>query len=287
MQTAPTIQINAAATRRRIAALRQYVEGNLLRRDQFVCPHYDECLRSRRPGDEFREGTMSHVGKHYDLRLDGQPLRIVVVGQESGWPKDAHGQLFARRVTLDDRYKQVHDVSGIQRRYYAESGFPGRNPHMRGTTSALRVLLGKELGSDYDGEVVRPANGRPFHLFDAFALVNRLLCSAGPAHSSQGHPTRTMLSNCDIHFGATMRILEPTLVILQGKAVAKWARGVLAPGRAHSEHLHEAQVGHRRVLVCTFSHPSAHGPLRWGDRPDAPYLIDVVVPTLRQALARA
>ena len=73
---------------------------------------------------------------------------------------------------------------------------------------------------------------------------------------------------------------------LQGVKVAKWAGDVLAPLQWHTDHLHEATHEDRRVLVCTFSHPSAHGALRWGDRPDAPYITEVVAPTLREALQR-
>jgi hypothetical protein len=40
-------------------------------------------------------------------------------------------------------------------------------------------------------------------------------------------------------------------------------------------------------MVCSFSHPSAHGSVRWGDKLDAPYLVDVVVPTIRKALQRS
>jgi hypothetical protein len=53
------------------------------------------------PGDEFDEGTMSHVGRRYDTFLGDKPLRVVVVGQEAA----------SSRVTLDARHKQVHDVT--------------------------------------------------------------------------------------------------------------------------------------------------------------------------------
>lgn len=229
---------------------------------------------------------MSHVGRRFDLVLGGKPLRVLVVGQESGLPKDP-SSLWGRKVSLEARYHQIHDVAGLEKRYYAEPGHKGRNPHMRGTTSALRAVFGKGLGHDYEGEFIDPVNGRPFHIFDGFALVNRLLCSAGPAQTSQGRPTATMFNNCAKHFAATATILEPTLVILQGSLVAKWMSAVLVPRRIHSQHLHEAHLGQQRMLVCSFSHPSAHGALRWGDRPRSPYMDEVVVPTLREALRRS
>jgi hypothetical protein len=96
-----------------------------------------------------------------------------------------------------------------------------------------------------------------------------------------------MFMRCADHFSATVSILEPTLVILQGRQVRKWADPVLTPSRVFNDHLYEARFNGSRVVVCSFSHPSAHGALRWGDKLDARYLIDVVAPTIRQALRRS
>ena len=279
--TSPVIEVNPSATRARVRRLRRYVTENLLVDGDFICPHHAACLASRRPGDAFREGTMSHVGRRYDLRRNGRPLRIVVVGQESGRPQDPALQ---QRVDLEARYQQVHHRAGLQRHYYTDKDAPGRNTHMRGTTSALRLLVGAGLGSGFDDEFIKPVNGKAFHLFDGFALVNRLLCSAGPPGTSQGRPTRTMFRNCGQHFVATLSILKPTLLIVQGAAVAKGVTQVIPMTAVHGEHLHEARLGEDRMVVCSFSHPSAHGSQRWGDRLDAPYLTEVVAPTLRKAL---
>jgi hypothetical protein len=180
---AQEVRVDLPATRRRIARLRRYVESNLLSEGQFICPHFDQCRKSRRRGDAFREGIMSHVGRRFDLTVGGEPLRVVVVGQESGLAKGPSATTFGRRVAMETRYRQTLNGAGLERRYYAQDGYPGRNPHMRGTTTALRLLLGTGLGTDYEGEFVRPIKGRPFHLFDGFALVNRLL-------SKLRHPLR-------------------------------------------------------------------------------------------------
>jgi len=66
---------------------------------------------------------------------------------------------------------------------------------MRGTTSALRTILGDGPGADHEGEFVHTVDGERFHVFDAFALVNVLLCSAGPP-ASMGRSTTTMRRNC-------------------------------------------------------------------------------------------
>ena len=70
--------------------------------------------------------------------------------------------------------------------------------------------------------------------------------------------------------------------------MSKWAEPCSwTPNRVLTEHLYEARVNGSRVMVCSFSHPSAHGALQWGAKLDAPYLIDVVAPTIRQALQRS
>ena len=210
------ISVDVAGSGRRRQRLQRYIKQTLLDGD-FLCPHFESCRGSIGPGHQFREGTMSHVGLRYQLVRNGKPLRVMVVGQESGLPKDPAAP-WGLKVTMEARHDQVVLDSGLERRYYTTPPHEGRNPHMRGTTSALRMVFGKGLGSDYDAEFVYPVNGRPFHLFEGFALVNRLLCSAGPVGTSNGKPTTTMFTRCADHFSETVSILEPTLVIPAGKA---------------------------------------------------------------------
>lgn len=43
----------------------------------FVCSDYRTCEASH--AGDFYEGQLHHVGRHYDLLPDGQPLRVVVI----------------------------------------------------------------------------------------------------------------------------------------------------------------------------------------------------------------
>jgi hypothetical protein len=72
--------------------------------------------------------------------------------------------------------------------------------------------------------------------------------------------------------------------VLQGEGVQDWIAPALGVMDERSAHLAETQLGGNRVVVCRFSHPSAHGELSWGNSLDAPYLQEVVEPTLRLAL---
>jgi uracil-DNA glycosylase len=263
------IDVDLPSTRRRIAALERYVSDRLLHDDRFTCGHFDDCRLSCDPDRIFREGGMSHVGGRFDLRIDGRPLRVVVVGQESGWIKDTESNQTGRRVTLAQRRADIAEGSGLNCRYYAHDGYPAGNPHMRGTTSALPVIFGGAPGEDFKGEWVAPASGRAFHLFDGFALVNLLLCSASPAGAlSQGASTRRMRANCREHFKATLAMLEPTLVVVQGRLAADNTTAVLRRTTVTSNHLYESELAGAPVLVAVFSHPSARGDARWGDRLD-------------------
>jgi hypothetical protein len=268
----------------RRAQLTAYMKAHVLAPTGFCCASFDVCRQSVRFGDRFYEGQLSHVGHRYDLFVDGRPVRIVIVGQEYGLASPSGAQAEWRCISLDDRHKMIVEGSGLSCRYYASDGRRARNPHMRGTTSALRVAFGKELGSDWDSEFITARHGGRFHLFDAFALVNVLLCSAGPPKSSRGRSTPTMRRNCLRHFRATLDVLEPTLVILQGVGVRDWLKPILEERRRLSPHLIDGRIGSSDCIVCEFTHPSAHGQNRWGDKLTSPYLSTVVEPTINHAV---
>ena len=63
-----------AATRRRIAALDQYMSSNVLGSNGFVCSSFAPCRGSH--DGAFFEGQLHHVGQHYDVFLGDAPFRI-------------------------------------------------------------------------------------------------------------------------------------------------------------------------------------------------------------------
>jgi hypothetical protein len=263
------------ATRARLVRLETYFRSNVLDNKRFVCSSWRDCEASISPGSTFKEGQLSHVGKHYDLQRAGQDLRVVVVGQEvAGKGKP--------RTTMDERYARVHDGSGLTLRFDGDGEHKRRNPHMRGTTLALRTIF--ELpGTNHATEFLY-LDEDSVHIFDCFALVNRLLCAAHLASTSTGKSTKTMLNNCERHFRATLEILEPTIVVIQGIKVWRWSKNILVPVKQRSENLFECELAGRRVMVAAFTHPSAWGPDRW-DSPTSVYFKQVVRPTLRRASA--
>jgi hypothetical protein len=238
---------------------------------EFRCASYEEC-RASAADRTYYEGQLSHVGEHYDLSDGDAPLRIVVVGQEYGHPP--------ARVGLPGRRQMILTGFGRGRSYYAGDGLPARNPHMRGTTTALRLLTGGPLGPDRAGELLDLASGERVHLFDAFALVNVLLCSAVRPDTTTGRSSAAMRRNCLRHFVATLRILQPTVIVLQGRDVARWTAGLFEPVERVTANVERVRYPGGEGYLCTFTHPSAHGTNRWGDRLDALYIRRELVPAL-------
>lgn len=278
-----------SATQTRITELEAYFRERVLNGDEFICRHAAACKASH-PG-VFYEGQLPHIGHHYDLSRNDRPLRIVVVGQEYG-RNPIHVSLAARR-------DMILNVSG-QRRFRKHGKHRARNPHMRGTTSLLRLAFGIGLGTDYESEFLNLQEKR-VHIFDAFALINFLLCSAVAVGSpppdrsfdyerfrgsKSGSSTSTMQRNCAEHFRQALEILEPTVVIAQGKGVRTWLGRCMTVRPTDHPNLGELQIRGRWVTLVSLTHPSARGNHNWGANERKPYLVDVVQPTMALALGR-
>ena len=157
---------------------------------------------------------------------------------------------------------------------------------MRGTTSALRVLFGADARSDHASEFLELASGERVHMFDAFALVNVLLCSAHEAGTKRGRSSAAMRKNCLPHFEETLRVLEPNVLVVQGLDVWDWIGGIFdGPGDRVTENLTCIPLHGRDVYVATFTHPSVPDRRQWGRGDAPPYLTKTVVPALTRARA--
>ena len=256
--------------------MRAYFDAFVLNGHGFICCHGAACASSCRAGIIFYPVQLHHVGSHYDLLRDGRPFRVVMVGQEAG-----HGGV----VDLAQRRALI--------RARIDDTFSERNAHMAGTTSLLRLLFGRDPGTDHDGEFL-DLQGERVHLFAAFALVNFLLCSAvdgtadrtGRREGGKGQSTAIMQRNCAAHFRAAIDVLEPTVIVAQGFNVRRWI------GRAYGwspwtrKPVEQVVVGGRRTLLLSFAHPSASGRYGWwGRSPRSTYLIETVAPAIRGAFA--
>ena len=281
---------DSAATANRIVRLQTYFKKAVLDGDHFICRHASACKSSHR--GVFYQGQLPHIGHHYDLYIDDCPIRVVVVGQEYG-----HNPI---HVSMGDRHRMIVRDTGLGRRFRREGSYRARNPHMRGTTSLLRLAFGLGLGSDHASEFLYLSEGR-VHIFDAFALVNFLLCSAVPLGSAapssafdaerfkgagQGCSTAEMQRNCARHFRETLRILEPTLVVAQGAGVRSWLKQSFEINALNPAPLEALRIDSQWVPLLGLTHPSAHFPGNWGANDRTPYLLEIVAPAVALALGR-
>ncbi len=263
-----TIGCDRQITEERRRALAHYLTANVLAAE-FICPQYRECRSSH--AEKFYEGQLHHVGRFYDLRFDGLPLRVVIVGQEYGHAPS--------RVDSQARYDMILS-SGLDCRFKAESGYEARNPHMRGTTNVLRLLFGVPLGTDHDSEFMM-IDGERVQLFDGFALVNYLLCSAvANDDKARGMATPMMMKNCQAHFREAIRILEPSVIVVQGKTFWEWVSGAFDSVRQHADQVYRATLEPTQILVAVFTHPSSRFPHNWGANDRTPYLLETVAPSI-------
>lgn len=274
------LRCDAATTSVRIALLTDYMDRSVLGPHGFLCSSADDCRRSvllGRDGKEridrsFSEGQLSHVGEHYDLLLDGLPLRILVVAMETG--RDDVG------VTMPERRLQLARSAALP--------FGSRNPHMRGTTSLLRSCLGRAPSDDRVGEMIElPDELDPVHIFDCYAMADIRLCSATLAGTSTSKGTRVMSRNCIRHLAATIEILEPTLIVVQGIPVAEDLATLISRSERITSELSMVAISGVPAALACFTHPSAKSlHQHWGRLTSADYLWNTVLPTVKLARER-
>ena len=228
----------------------------------FCCVHAAECEASAKDkGLYFAPGQLSYVGAHYGLSVAGRPFRILVIAMDTGGTDS--------EVTMERRREHIQRVR-----------FSHRNQHMSGTTLALRVLLGSEDWSAPAGELW----GESVHVLDSYAMANLRLCSAVMPGSRRSRGTRQMSVNCLEHLRATVQILEPTVIVVEGKSGWPYVARLMSAPRMGFEELGLVDVAGVRVVLASFKHPSTP---RWNDgnwsSPDCLYFTDTVLPALRQA----
>jgi hypothetical protein len=264
---------NLTASARRLAELTAYMEHHVLGPAGFCCSSATLCRASamaqKEPAD-FAAGQLSYLGSVYDIEEDGVPLRILVIAMETGRTDEG--------VTLSMRRRQILESAALSPRQ--------RNQHMVGVTHALRSLHGRSIGDDPSGELLQFA-GAPdrTHMFDGYAMANVRLCTSVKAGTTNSYPTATMTANCVRHLKETIRILQPTVCVVQSKDIPKALKPIVSYRRALTPHLAEVEIGGLLTLMAEFSHPTAWGEQNWGRWTNMPYLYGTVIPTLKEARA--
>jgi hypothetical protein len=219
---------------------------------------------------DFAAGQLSHLGRFYDMEVDGVPLRILVIGMETGRTDT--------EVTLPMRRQQILESAALTP--------TERNQHMVGVTHALRTLHGRPIGDDSIDELLDfgDTHGR-VHMFDAYAMANVRLCTSVKAGTKKSYPTAVMTRNCARHLKETIRILQPTVCVVQSTDIPKAMAPIVTHRRLLAPYLAEVEISGVQTLMAEFCHPTAWGELNWGRWTNMPYLQDAVIPTLNEARA--
>ncbi len=209
-----------------------------------LCSSASDCGASVGNGT-FAAGQLSWVGSRYGLvHQSGRTLRILVVPKQTGRGGEGHSH-----VTHAGRSAQVSE---------AKVGRIGgqRTHHMAGTEAALEVLLQAKSGTRH----VRVAGVGRCHVFDCFAMVNATRCSQLKSQGTDGEGSRTMYRRCARHLSAAIDLLEPTIIVCQGRSEpvspATSVRSAVSVLKQLDSHVYLARRDGRAFVVVELTHPS-------------------------------
>ncbi len=253
--------------------VQDYYGANVLASRECICEHHRQCHESARP-NHFAAAQLSFVGDRYAIELDSRPWRIAIVSMQTGEVESPitmsrRREQFSQRVTED---------------------FMQRNAHIKGVTSALRVLYGNDAGRDNAGELIVTATGA-VHVLNAHALINATLCSSiKKPGSREGQGSDVMHHSCVAHLTNVLKLLKPTIVHSQGRRADKKTatphRSLLevfdsGSIRWHDEHVATATLEGRPIAWVSTGHPSAKGNSAW-QNPESKKFSESVGPALRR-----
>lgn len=254
------ITVDLAISAARKDALEAYLADHVWNTASgFHCTSAFMCRPSaEKRGAAFYEAQGQMVGPAYDLTVDGQSLRVLIIAMETGEDK--------QHRTVEQRTTDALKAAQIK--------FRQRNPHMRGVTFALRIAFGLPVDDD-DAEYLNLDDGTRVQLLEAYAMANLLLCSAVVEGTMNSRSTGMMRASCSRHMRATIAILQPTLVISQGAVLDETLRASLGVTEPHTANLATCQLDGHRFLWASLRHPTRS----WHSLKH-PYLHEVVVPTI-------
>lgn len=275
--------LNQADQREREHRVAEYLkQERLFDVRDFKCRHLGDCKSSCGQGIDFTEGQLHHIGEYYSLLRDGEPFRVVVVGEQYGGEQPT--DLNKRRDAVLACHPCKPNSGGKKGDESDEN-----NPHMTGTLVALRLLFEKPFPLPFVADDSNlDVGGQTVSIFDCFALTNYLLCSANYPGKKSTEATSNMWNNCREHIAAVLRILQPTHLVLQGAGLASHLESVT--GSLQKDECTTISAFGVETHVFSFNHPSSPSKATgWGmvseasDAEDS-YLRRVVEPVIKGAI---
>lgn len=259
-------RVDREVSARKRKELQGYFQDNVWNsEDVFICRSQQMCRTSamKNPQTAFCGGQGQSVGPSYEVYHDSTPLRVLVIPMESG--AESQGVSWAERS---------EEVAGAGRKPFRQL-----NPHMRGVLFTLQLAFGLPVGEAGATHLPISADGNNPHLFESFAMVNLLWCSAVKKGSMSSRSTGMMRASCARHMRATVGILKPNLVISQGSRLDETLRSSLGVTEPVDEAIARCDLDGQSFVWASLRHPT-----RSWHSTKLPYFDEVVRPTL--ALAR-
>jgi hypothetical protein len=177
---------------------------------EFACPRYDDCQRSRRIKtlpllNRGNTCSMTYIGRGYGNLVADKSFRLVIIGMDHGYSTEPED--FLRRQSVIEE--------------------PGKfNPHYRGVIKTAAALFGSAGQHCFDKCVEKCERVAAEQLqaqccvLRSIAQPNLVKCASGQGMDCRA--TTEMFRNCPQHLVEELRELKPDIIVFHG-ADAKWA----------------------------------------------------------------
>ena len=177
--------------------LEEYYRKEGLNACEFSCGNYKICSESQRERykKQYIGGTCALM-PFYDVSYNGIPIRVLVVGKETGYMKN---EKYGTAKNFEENSLNVLNCIGWEK----------KNNHIKGTLYILQNIF--NIHTEY--------------VYSSYALTNLLRCSfqneTVQENVSATHDTAIMRKMCINHLIQEIKILEPTIIIVQGEWATK------------------------------------------------------------------
>lgn len=187
-------------TQQRYEVLKEYYEVHKLNANSFSCKYFQECLASQK-FDTIKQysGGTAGLMPFYDVRYKEKEIRVMIIGKEGGYMVNSE---YGTSPNFDIKTRNLLNCINWKR----------KNNHIRGTLITLQKIF--EVNSEYIYASYSMSEG----LRCAFQLKNRI------TNISSVKDTATMRKYCMTYLIDEIKILEPTLIIVQGAWAIKGKR---------------------------------------------------------------
>ncbi len=188
---------NLEKTKERYKKLQNLYLNEGLNADNFHCKHYENCSNSQKKDvvKQFSGGTCGLM-PFYDAKYKETEIRILVIGKETGYMKNSK---FGTSSNFDENTLNLLNCINWDK----------KNNHIKGTLITLQNIF--NVFSDY--------------IYSGYALSNVLRCAFQLQEKADNlsavKDTNVMRRNCINYLVEEIKILEPTLIIVQGEWAIK------------------------------------------------------------------